>query len=1061
MASAQFSVNGSVPTDAVAVAASSTVNLALTSTTGVRTVAWSVVGAHANVAYPTITPAGSPSGATASFAMPVGASQCYRIQCVINGGIEGTESVAAYTATALVGVVNAAGNVPFALGEELERDTGYGWVGALNTALSIAAGETELGALVTALRAESGTEGQIRYLRGYTTAGDGGEGSFRWSATSAADDGGTALNAGGLGASSAGWRRIYAGPIDPRWFGCKCDGTTDDTDAWALVVTALGSGKTVEIPGIIRIAKGGWTGTLFDTKTNVTIQGIDNRRSGFLLDVQPTQTIGSQPWVYGFKFLSCSGIKIRKLNFANDAAVHSGFVGMFGSTDNTVEDCVFRDMPGDAPGVDPLTMAVASYNGQRNVIRNNRFERCHWAVCVGVGFIGEVEYDSLVVDNVFLDTTGSPINGTPQGCTIANNTIDNCGRTAIVVGGATAMTERLLIAGNRISGAGTYIQSDGIGGLPLRDITITGNKFFDGQRGSFAPRASVNGISCTYVYGITVADNEFVDVAGTTAGLAIGVSNSQDVLIAENRIRQLTAALSSSGINVSEPAGVVADRIRIVDNVIEGMGLVGINGGQGIELWASTHADSFKHVAVCGNTIRNCEQYGVIRYGTYDLTFDANDISGSGVRDVYFVQDGHATHGTNNSIGTALWSALGVETSIGQRVGHQNRIVYLYGPPLGPALGPPTVGTFAVGDRAIIMAPAAGSVAQYACTVAGTPGTWVAETYAAPAPVTAVAAGSSGQVLWSDGTNQWTGAPTVTSIAASSFVGIGASLPTTGGVRLANAAYIVWNSDPGGTDINGIGITSSENLIVGTSGTNGVANVYYDTKTSGVHRWSVNGATAAELSATGLTVPGFVGIGSPLPTTGGLRMANATYLVWDSAPTGTDINAFGVTSNENLIVGTSGTNGTNNTYYDVKSGGKHYFWVNTVEAATVDAAGLAVVGALSYEGGRVATASASGTATDGTEFVALEYTLPADCEADVTAVIKLHKSAVGKEIIVIAGDFETTSSTAAQLGGTDAVRHKPNTQPWAAAFAVSGAKVQVKLTLAADVVWSVSIQVVR
>lgn len=133
-ASAAFSVEGSTPTGAVAVAASSTVDLALLSTSGVNTVAWSIVGNHSSAASnPTITPAGSPSGATASFVMPAGAGQAYLVQCVVNGGVDANgDADAALTKRHIVGVNNAAGFVPFCVGEELERQATHGWTEELN-----------------------------------------------------------------------------------------------------------------------------------------------------------------------------------------------------------------------------------------------------------------------------------------------------------------------------------------------------------------------------------------------------------------------------------------------------------------------------------------------------------------------------------------------------------------------------------------------------------------------------------------------------------------------------------------------------------------------------------------------------------------------------------------------------------------------------------------------------------------------------------------------------------------------------------------------------------------
>lgn len=134
VASADFTVNGlSVPPER-AVAASSLVTLVLLSGSGADTIAWTIIGNHSHLAVnPAITPAGTPLGKTATFTMPAGASQAYLIQCQINGGkdSEGVEQ-AAYTKTAIVGVVNSRGVVPFAFGENYERSLTHGTTEALN-----------------------------------------------------------------------------------------------------------------------------------------------------------------------------------------------------------------------------------------------------------------------------------------------------------------------------------------------------------------------------------------------------------------------------------------------------------------------------------------------------------------------------------------------------------------------------------------------------------------------------------------------------------------------------------------------------------------------------------------------------------------------------------------------------------------------------------------------------------------------------------------------------------------------------------------------------------------
>jgi len=136
-----FTVNGSVPTDAVAVAAGSTVTLAISNTSGINGIVWSVVGNDNRVRVnPAITAAGSPPGATASFVMPAdagdGLGQSYRINCTVSDG--GSPANTSST-TVVVGVANGSGIVPFAAGEDFDRHPTYGWTESLNRVLGSAA----------------------------------------------------------------------------------------------------------------------------------------------------------------------------------------------------------------------------------------------------------------------------------------------------------------------------------------------------------------------------------------------------------------------------------------------------------------------------------------------------------------------------------------------------------------------------------------------------------------------------------------------------------------------------------------------------------------------------------------------------------------------------------------------------------------------------------------------------------------------------------------------------------------------------------------------------------
>jgi hypothetical protein len=147
MASAAFTIQGSA--SPVSVSGGTTVTLALVSIVGVGVIEWAIIGQSlSTVVTPTITPAGSPLGATATFRIPnhgdggapwtaaLGVS--FLVQCRINSGRDATRAVVpSYTATGLVGVLNSANILPFSFGETFERNATTGIANDLNSAISL------------------------------------------------------------------------------------------------------------------------------------------------------------------------------------------------------------------------------------------------------------------------------------------------------------------------------------------------------------------------------------------------------------------------------------------------------------------------------------------------------------------------------------------------------------------------------------------------------------------------------------------------------------------------------------------------------------------------------------------------------------------------------------------------------------------------------------------------------------------------------------------------------------------------------------------------------------
>jgi hypothetical protein len=131
--SADFTVNGNANQDRHFVDDGDTVTLTINSSAGVRT-EFSIIGAsRGGVTYPTLTESGSPPGSTATFTMSendttLGIS--FLVQCVATSQYE------IATQYAVVGVANATGHLPIAMGESGATRDATGYIEELNSSLA-------------------------------------------------------------------------------------------------------------------------------------------------------------------------------------------------------------------------------------------------------------------------------------------------------------------------------------------------------------------------------------------------------------------------------------------------------------------------------------------------------------------------------------------------------------------------------------------------------------------------------------------------------------------------------------------------------------------------------------------------------------------------------------------------------------------------------------------------------------------------------------------------------------------------------------------------------------
>ncbi len=245
--SAEFSVEGSTDQEIHAVAYGATVDLALQSLTDVRTIQWSISSSsHEDVVAPTITPAGSPTGNTASFTMVAdpadGQGRAVIVKCLLTGN-----SGATAVSTRKVSVANARGLHPLCVDEEVEASATHGWVTQINEML---AGSATLPSLVNPT-----DDGKIPY---------GLAGAFQLSTGVKVSDDGSSLELGTGTIAGAGLVRT-AHNVD-FWNGRSGGGGADvSLFRWGVVSETLGLGADTNVSAFqLRVATGGTSGLYFN-----------------------------------------------------------------------------------------------------------------------------------------------------------------------------------------------------------------------------------------------------------------------------------------------------------------------------------------------------------------------------------------------------------------------------------------------------------------------------------------------------------------------------------------------------------------------------------------------------------------------------------------------------------------------------------------------------------------------------------------------------------------------------------------------------------------------------
>ncbi len=301
---------------------------------------------------------------------------------------------------------------------------------------------------------------------------------------------------------------IGAGPtLDPRWFGAKDDGHTDDSTAIQAAINALpATGGTVMLSGYSAVGAGG---ICLSGRTNVRLTAAAPG-DGFIITGVPDPNANySQNGAFELATIamanchSCEvdGLTINANNeavnpigvaysanvvIANDVILHSGFTAAVYAVGNT----------GD------------TYSGN-TITYSTNYSRGLW---IGNAHVGEIETNPVITNNSISWMSWTAIGTMSSGATISGNTLTyNAGSgIALASAGYTTCTNAV-VQNNIVEYNNQGIQSDCISdSYSSTNITVTGNTCTYNQlSGIYAVRAinwTITGNNCNNngVYGITI-----------------------------------------------------------------------------------------------------------------------------------------------------------------------------------------------------------------------------------------------------------------------------------------------------------------------------------------------------------------------------------------------------------------------------------------------------------------------------------------------------------------------------------------------------------------------------
>lgn len=216
-------------------------------------------------------------------------------------------------------------------------------------------------AALTAISEGGLTDGDVRWVEGFATMNDGGQGVFVWDADNTATDVAGMIESPDTSDGTGRWIRQYSGPVSVLWTGAKCNGSTDDTAAIQAAIDFAGSGGSVYLPGTASYYR--VTSTLvIPTKqalygdrgyTRTRVIGISI--SGAIIATNTSWTDSAKNAIrisditfqgdctYGLRILNAPKSIVERCDFQCNATSDQLYIG--GSFQSVINDCIFWTDP--------------------------------------------------------------------------------------------------------------------------------------------------------------------------------------------------------------------------------------------------------------------------------------------------------------------------------------------------------------------------------------------------------------------------------------------------------------------------------------------------------------------------------------------------------------------------------------------------------------------------------------------------------------------------------------------------------------------------------------------